>query len=113
NVQPAIAYQWNFTIQQQLARGTTLQVGYVGQKGTHLMVPYDFGQRVLNSDGSTSNSPFFAKNLALYSALGNPALTDSNGNLLSADNGGINEGATISGTRSNGNMEYNSLQAVL
>ncbi len=61
----------------------------------------------------TTNSPYFAKNLDLYSVLGNPALTDSNGNLLSADNNGINEGATISGTKSNGNMEYNSLQAVL
>ena len=105
-VQPAIADEWNLTIQHQLGRNTTLQLGYVGQKGTHLMVPYDFGQRVLNSDGTTSNSPFFAKNLALYSALGNPA----NGTDPAT---GVNEGATISGTRSNGNMEYNSLQAVL
>jgi len=119
NVQPAIADQWNFTIQQQLGKNMTFQVGYVGQKGTHLMVPFDFGQRVLESNSScgtppcTTDSPYFAKNLALYSALGNPALTDSDGNLLSADNGGVNEGATISGTKSNGNMEYNSLQAVL
>ena len=104
DVQPAIADEWNLTIQHQFAPGTTFQVGYVGQKGTHLMVPYDFAQRVLNPDGSTSNSPFFDKNLTLYSVLGNPALTDSSG---------INEGATVSGTRSNGNMEYNSLQAVL
>ena len=113
NVQPAIAYQWNLTIQQQLTTGTTFQIGYVGQKGIHLMVPFDYGQRVLGPNGTTSNSPYFAKNLALYSALGNPALTDSNGNPLSGDNGGINEGATISGTKSNGNMEYNSLQAIL
>jgi len=113
NVQPAIAYQWNLTVQQQIAPGTTFQIGYVGQKGTHLMVPFDFGQRVLGADGTTTNSPYFAKNLPLYSVLGNPGLTDSNGNLLSADNNGINEGATISGTKSNGNMEYNSLQAVL
>jgi hypothetical protein len=119
DVQPAIADQWNFTIQQEVMKGTTFQVGYVGQKGTHLMVPFDYGQRVLAPDSScgappcSTNSPYFAQNLALYSVLGNPALTDSNGNLLSADNGGINEGATISGTKSNGNMEYNSLQAVL
>lgn len=113
NVQPAIADQWNFTIQQQLMKDTTFQVGYVGQKGTHLMVPFDFGQRVLGAGGVTTNSPYFAQNLDLYSALGNPALTDSNGNLLSADNNGVNEGATISGTKSNGNMEYNSLQAIL
>jgi hypothetical protein len=113
NVQPAIAYEWNFTIQQQIMKATTFQIGYVGQKGTHLMVPFDYGQRELLPDGSTVNSPYFAKNLALYSALGNPALTDANGNLLSADNNGINEGGTVSGTKSNGNMEYNSLQAVL
>lgn len=106
DVQPAIADEWNLTIQHQFASATTLQVGYVGQRGTHLMVPYDFGQRVLNSDGSTSNSPFFAKNLALYSALGNPANAKDPAT-------GINEGAQISGTRSNGNMSYNSLQAVL
>jgi hypothetical protein len=83
------------------------------------MVPFDFGQRVSapNSSCSTppcsTDSPYFAKNPDLYSALGNPGLTDSNGNLLSADNNGINEGATISGTKSNGNMEYNSMQAEL
>jgi len=113
NVQPAIAYEWNFTIQQQLMKATTFQVGYVGQKGTHLMVPFDYGQRELGAGGATANSPYFAQNLNLYSALGNPALTDSNGKLLSADNNGVNEGATISGTKSNGNMEYNSLQAIL
>jgi len=119
NVQPALAYQWSLMVQQQLAKGTTFQVGYVGQKGTHLMVPFDFGQRVSapNSSCSTppcsTDSPYFAKNPDLYSALGNPGLTDSNGNLLSADNNGINEGATVSGTKANGNMEYNSLQAEL
>jgi Carboxypeptidase regulatory-like domain len=118
-VQPAIADQWNFTVQHQFAGNTTFQVGYVGQRGVHLMVPFDFGQRVLlpNSACATApcsaNSPYFSANLPLYSVLGNPALTDSAGNLLSADNNGINEGATISGTKSNGTMRYNSLQAVL
>ena len=119
NVQPAIAYQWNLTIQQQIAKGTTFQVGYVGQKGIHLMVPFDFAQRQLLPDSScgtppcTANSPYFAKNLQLYSVLGNPGLTDANNIPLSADNNGINEGAYVSGTKSNGNMEYNSLQAIL
>ncbi|HEY3706686.1 MAG TPA: TonB-dependent receptor [Terracidiphilus sp.] len=99
NVQPAIADQWNATVQHQFAGNTTVQVGYVGQKGTHLMVPFDFAQRQLMSDGSTAPSPYFAKNMALYDVLGDPA------------QGG--EGATVSGTKSNGNMTYNSLQAVL
>ncbi|UWZ83697.1 TonB-dependent receptor [Occallatibacter riparius] len=99
NVQPAIADQWNATVQHQFAGNTTVQVGYVGQKGTHLMVPFDFAQRVLLSDGTTAPSPYFAKNPTLYAVLGNPA------------EGG--EGATVSGTKSNGNMTYNALQAVL
>jgi len=41
DVQPAIAQQWNLTIQHQFGNDTTFQIGYVGQKGTHLMVPFD------------------------------------------------------------------------
>ncbi len=105
DVQPAIANQWNLTIQHQFWNDTTFQVGYVGQRGTHLMVPYDYAQRVLLPNSScatppcTAPSPFFAQNPTLYTVLGNPA-----------QNG---QGATVSGTRSNGTMEYNSLQAVL
>jgi hypothetical protein len=106
NVQPAIAEQWNFTIQHQLTHDTTFQIGYVGQKGTHLMVPFDYAQRVSLPNSScpivppattpgpcSAASPFFSQNPALYTALG--------------------ASAKVSGTRSNGNMEYNSLQAVL
>jgi Carboxypeptidase regulatory-like domain len=105
NVQPAIADQWNLTIQHQISHDTTFQIGYVGQKGTHLMVPFDYAQRVLLPNSAcgtppcTAPSPYFAKNPTLYNVLGNPSL------------GGL--GATVSGTKSNGTMEYNSLQAVL
>jgi hypothetical protein len=105
NVQPAIADEYNATVQHQFGGNTTVQVGYVGQKGTHLMVPFDYAQRVLLPNSACSTppctgpSPFFAANPTLYAVLGNPA------------QGG--EGATVSGTKSNGNMEYNSLQAVL
>ncbi len=101
-VQPAIADEWNLTVQHQFAGNTTLQLGYVGQRGVHLMVPFDFAQRVLLPNTAcatppcTAPSPYFAANPALYSALGN---------------GG--PGATVSGTKSNGTMRYNALQAVL
>ena len=104
-VQPAIADEWNVTVQHQFGGNTTLQVGYVGQKGTHLMVPFDYAQRVLLPNSScatppcTAPSPYFAANPTLYNVLGNPA------------QGG--EGATVSGTKSNGTMSYNSLQVVL
>ncbi len=95
NVQPAIADEWNFTIQQQLSHDTTFQIGYVGQKGTHLMVPFDYSQPELLPGGATVPSPYFSANPTLLNVLGG---------------GGI---AQVSGTKSNGNMEYNSLQAVL
>jgi len=100
-VQPAIADQWNFTVQHQFAGNTTLQVGYVGQRGTHLMVPFDYGQRLLLSNGTTAPSPYFSANPGLYSVLGGGTPTSDT------------PGATISGTKSNGTMRYNSLQAVL
>jgi hypothetical protein len=105
NVQPAIADQWNVTVQHQFAGNTTFQIGYVGQRGTHLMVPFDYAQRVLLPNSScatppcTAPSPYFAANPTLYNVLGDPS------------NGGL--GARVSGTKSNGNMRYNSLQAVL
>lgn len=99
NVAPAIDNQWNLTVQHQFWGDTTFQIGYVGQHAYHLMVPFDYAQRVLNSDGTTSPSPFFAANPTLYNVLGDPS------------NNGL--GATVSGTQSNGTMSYNSLQAVL
>jgi Carboxypeptidase regulatory-like domain len=105
NVQPAIADEYNATVQHQFGGNTTVQVGYVGQRGTHLMVPFDYAQRTLLANSAcdtppcTGPSPYFAANPTLYAVLGNPA------------QGG--EGATVSGTKSNGNMRYNSLQAVL
>ena len=101
-VQPAVDDQWNLTIQHQFWGDTTFQIGYVGQRAVHLMVPFDYAQRVLLPNSScgtppcTAPSPFFAQNPTLYNVLGN---------------GG--PGAVVSGTQSNGTMRYNSLQAVL
>ena len=106
-MQPAIADEWNLTVQHQFWGDTTFQIGYVGQWGYHLMVPFDYAQRVLLPNSAcgtppcTAPSPFFANNPTLYSVLGHPSA-----NPPVAD-------ATVSGTQSNGTMRYNSLQAVL
>ncbi|HVN78662.1 MAG TPA: TonB-dependent receptor [Terriglobia bacterium] len=94
NIRPAIAQQWNFTIERQFWNNLVLTVGYVGQHGTHLMVPMPYFQRQLlgvDSGGTpiTAPSPYLS---------GNPALQNI---------------AQISGTESNGNMRYNALQANL
>lgn len=97
NVQPAIDDQWNLTVQHQFGPTTTLQVGYVGQWGYHLMVPFSYGQLVAEPSSScgkppcTAPSPFFAANPALGTLIGD---------------------ANVSGTQSNGTMKYNALQAV-
>jgi hypothetical protein len=97
NVQPAIDDQWNLAIQHQFWGNTTFQIGYIGQRGTHLMVPFSYTQRVLLPNSScgtppcTAPSPFFVKNPTFY-------------NTISTVTGG---------TQSNGTMGYNSLQAVL
>jgi hypothetical protein len=97
NVQPALSDQWNLTIQHQFWGNTTFQIGYVGQRGTHLMVPFSYNQRQLLTPSAscpapcTADSPFFVNNPALLS-------------VISVD---------TSGTQSNGNMMYNALQAVL
>jgi len=35
------AWQWNVSVEQELARNTTLQIGYVGNTGVHLTSMYD------------------------------------------------------------------------
>jgi carboxypeptidase family protein len=97
NVQPAIDYQYNLAVQHQFWNDTTFQIGYVGQRATHLMVPFSYTQRVLlpNSDCGTppctAPSPFFAANPTFYDTIA----------------------TQTGGTQSNGTMMYNSLQAVL
>jgi hypothetical protein len=89
NVGPALSNQWNLTVQRQFANNTTLQIGYVGQRTTHLMVPMPYFQKELLSNGTVVGSPYLSGNSTLY-----------------------NEISQISGTASNGNQAYNSLQAV-
>lgn len=103
NVQPAIDDQWNLAVQHQFWGNTTFQIGYVGQRATHLMVPFSYTQRVLLPNSGcatitdnppvpcTAPSPFFAQNPTFY-------------NTIATQTGG---------TQSNGTMGYNSLQAVV
>lgn len=53
NFRPALIQQWNLTIQQQLTNTLTFQIGYVGQKGSHLLNFVDLAQREgLNAQGT-------------------------------------------------------------
>jgi hypothetical protein len=90
HVQPALTEQWNFTVQRQINNSMTAQVGYVGQHGTHLMVPMPYLQKQLLPGGGVAPSAYLAGNPALQSDL-----------------------SQISGTASVGSMKYHALQAVL
>jgi len=88
-VRPANTQQWNFTLEEQLPATNVLSVGYVGQHGTHLVVPMPYFQRMLLPNGTTAPSPYLA---------GNPDLKTI---------------AQISGTETNGNQRYDALQVTL
>ena len=89
NVRPSEVQQWNLTAEFQLPKGNVLTVGYVGQHGTHLVVPMPYKQKQL-INGQVVASPFLA---------GNPTL--------------LSQISQISGTASVGNQKYNSLQTVV
>ena len=88
-VQPAIDQQWNLTVQSEASATTTFQIGYVGQRGTHLVVPTPYSQKTL-TDGKVTPGLYFT---------GNPAL--------------LADISTVSGTASTGFQTYHALQAVL
>lgn len=87
NVRPAVANQWNMTIQRQITPTSTLTVGYVGQRSTHLMVAMPYFQKVLNPNGTVSPTEYLAGNPSLLADIGQ-----------------------ISGTSSIGSQDYDALQ---
>jgi hypothetical protein len=115
NLRPASVQQWNLSIQQLLSNNMTFQIGYVGQRGAHLVVPEIITQRLLLPRSNcipnaatpgnpnplptcTAPGPFLA---------GSPTLKNEiTGNQLTGLPAAI-------GTFSSSNQAYNALQAVL
>lgn len=60
NFDDGYAQQWNLNVQQQLARDFMLEVGYVGSKGTHLVMKQDINQAppTLGVTNSDVNRPY-------------------------------------------------------
>jgi hypothetical protein len=88
NDRPAVANQWNLTIQKQFTPTMTLTTAYVGQRSTHLMVAMPYMQKLLNANGTVSPTQYLAGNPSLLADIGQ-----------------------ISGTSSTGSQSYESLQA--
>jgi hypothetical protein len=102
NFRPTLAQQWNLTIQHQINNSTTVQVGYVGQHGTHL---YNFMQYtqlpLLDSSGNI---------IKAAGVLGTPGKTPF---YLSGNPTLLSEITFANGNASNGSQRYDSLQTVL
>jgi len=102
-VQPSMAQQYNLTVQQEVAKDTTFQIGYVGQHATHMVVPEQLQQGVLQSDGTVLPSPF----------LGGQNPPGVNGSTKASPTYGPNGFGVVKLTASVGSMKYNALQTVL
>jgi hypothetical protein len=88
-IYPEMNQEWNLTVQSEASPTTTFQVGYVGDHGTHLIVPTPYSQLSLTNGVPTPGQYF----------QGNPAL--------------LADISTVSGTSSAGFQTYHALQAVL
>ena len=90
NLRPQFSQQWNVFIERRLTTGMSAQLGYVGNKATHLVTPVE-GNQALQGVGDPAT--WAAKNTRrpLFGAL--PLVT------------------TIATTAARGRSEYNSLQA--
>ncbi len=111
NFRPALAQQWNLTIQHQFSNSLTVQVGYVGQHGTHLLNFFDATQlEGLNAAGKIAKpgEPIVSRVAGPFLGGGTP------GSLYAADNSSLGGSSNIAGTNtSNANQRYDALQAVL
>jgi hypothetical protein len=128
NFKPAMNNQWNLTLQRQLTNSLTFQIGYVGQRGAHLLNFQDEAQSIpLNAQGQIAGP-----GQPIVKVLPGPTLGGgAAGSLYLADNPQFNPpgcaGATpsittnppcgheaLAGTNmSNSDQKYNALQAVL
>ncbi len=123
NFRPATVNQWNVTFQQQLSNSLTFQLGYVGQRGAHLLNFEDLAQSIpLNAAGKVAGrgDPIVTREPGPFLGGGTP------GSLYLADNNQFNVPGcgtagnpicgveTLAGTNeSNSDQSYNAMQAVL
>lgn len=130
NFKPAMIDQWNFTIQQQLSNTLTFQLGYVGQRGAHLLNFEDIAQREgLNAQGQIAQPGELIVSQRAGPFLGGGSVPCSTtpgtqcgaaGSLYAADQAAVSSTGqfvccgTLAGTNmSNADQKYNALQAVL
>jgi hypothetical protein len=83
NLRPQFTNQWNFALESQLSPSTSVSAAYVGQRGTHLIVPREANQP-LPGTGPFSSWAQANERRPLARALpnvGNLSLTESSGTM--------------------------------
>src|ERR1700676_2071712 len=111
NFNPAVVTQWNLTFQQQFSNSLTFQIGYVGQRGAHLLNFEDITQSIpLNAQGKVAGAGELITNRVPGPFLGG----GTTGSLYLADNANFGGKETLAGTNmSNSDQKYHALQVVL
>jgi len=101
---PAVDNMWNLSIQYQLGNHDTAQIAYVGQKVTHIVTAPNYAQFAVNyATGDPLPGPYLGQ------ATFNNSLTPSLFQVPGTNPN--NQGGWVNGSASNGNQEYNALQA--
>jgi len=83
NLRPQFTNQWNFALESQLSPSTSVSAAYVGQRGTHLIVPREANQPRPGTGPFSSWAPYDdLRPLArVLPNVGNLALTESSGTM--------------------------------
>ncbi|MBI3693942.1 MAG: TonB-dependent receptor [Acidobacteria bacterium] len=89
-LRPAFIQQWNFTLEYQFSPTFSLNAGYVGQRGRHLVDPREYNQPLPDPGPPSTWRPLQVRRPLNFAI---PLVTN------------------ISGTDSSATMDYNSLQA--
>ena len=123
---PALIQQWNFTVERQFTNTLTFQIGYVGQKGTHLLNFEDLAQwepLAMQANGTLGIAqpgqvitkvvpgPYLGSQLPGATAANNLGWAEAAPYLAGAGTG--TTAALVGANMSNSIQRYDALQAVL
>ena len=97
SIQPAYVQEWNLTLEYALTHTTTLQVGYIGEKGDHIEDYGNVNQWTVNND--QTSAPFYNNQYLGVNGIDPQLGVGGSGGLLI--------------TESRAMMKYNAMQAVL
>jgi hypothetical protein len=70
-LRPRTSYlqSWNFTIERELGRGTAIETGYVGSKGSHLVRRYDYNQPFRTQEWFAANGTNFPRPISGFNTI--------------------------------------------